>query len=108
MLYSDLVGEKLNAKTIIERFYAKEPKTVEFVEKYIELMAISISPLITVLDPDMIVFGGGLSNFEYIYEVLPTVLPKYLMRSAEVPVIKKAILFNAKCGSAGHQKSNSR
>ncbi|EEV25025.1 N-acetyl-D-glucosamine kinase [Actinobacillus minor 202] len=91
MLYSDLVGEKLNAKTIIERFYAKEPKTVEFVEKYIELMAISISPLITVLDPDMIVFGGGLSNFEYIYEVLPTVLPKYLMRSAEVPVIKKAI-----------------
>ena len=91
MLYNDLVGEKLNAKTIIERFYAKEPKTVEFVEKYIELMAISISPLITVLDPDMIVFGGGLSNFEYIYEVLPTVLPKYLMRSAEVPVIKKAI-----------------
>lgn len=91
MLYSDLVGEKLNAKTIIERFYAKEPKTVEFVEKYIELMAISISPLITVLDPDMIVFGGGLSNFEHIYEVLPTVLPKYLMRSAEVPVIKKAI-----------------
>ncbi|WP_303817532.1 N-acetylglucosamine kinase [Actinobacillus minor] len=91
MLYHDLVGEKLNAKTIIERFYAKEPKTVEFVEKYIELMAISISPLITVLDPDMIVFGGGLSNFEYIYEVLPTVLPKYLMRSAEVPVIKKAI-----------------
>lgn len=91
MLYNDLVGEKLNAKTIIERFYAKEPKTVEFVEKYIELMAISISPLITVLDPDMIVFGGGLSNFEHIYEVLPTVLPKYLMRSAEVPVIKKAI-----------------
>ncbi len=91
MLYHDLVGKKLNAKTIIERFYAKEPKTVEFVEKYIELMAISISPLITVLDPDMIVFGGGLSNFEYIYEVLPTVLPKYLMRSAEVPVIKKAI-----------------
>ena len=91
MLYNDLVGEKLNAKTIIERFYAKDPKTVEFVEKYIELMAISISPLITVFDPDMIVFGGGLSNFEHIYEVLPTVLPKYLMRSAEVPVIKKAI-----------------
>ncbi|WP_294087930.1 N-acetylglucosamine kinase [uncultured Actinobacillus sp.] len=91
MLYNDLVGEKLNAKTIIERFYAEDPKTVEFVEKYIELMAISISPLITVLDPDMIVFGGGLSNFEHIYEVLPTVLPKYLMRSAEVPVIKKAI-----------------
>lgn len=91
MLYNDLVGQKLNAKTIIERFYAKDPKTIEFVEKYIELMAISISPLVTVLDPDMIVFGGGLSNFDYIYDVLPKTLSKYLMRNAEVPVIKKAV-----------------
>ncbi|MDD7425385.1 MAG: N-acetylglucosamine kinase [[Actinobacillus] rossii] len=91
MLYNDLVGQKLNAKKIIERFYAKDPKTTEFVEKYIELMAISISPLVTVLDPDMIVFGGGLSNFDYIYDVLPKALSKYLMRNAEVPVIKRAI-----------------
>lgn len=91
MLYNDLVGQKLNAKKIIERFYAKDPKTTEFVEKYIELMAISISPLVTVLDPDMIVFGGGLSNFDYIYDVLPKALSKYLMRNAEVPVIKRAV-----------------
>lgn len=91
MLYNDLVGQKLNAKKIIERFYEKDPKTTEFVEKYIELMAISISPLVTVLDPDMIVFGGGLSNFDYIYDVLPKALSKYLMRNAEVPVIKRAV-----------------
>ncbi|MCI7353231.1 MAG: N-acetylglucosamine kinase [[Actinobacillus] rossii] len=91
MLYNDLVGQKLNAKKIIERFYAKDPKTTEFVEKYIELMAICISPLVTVLAPDMIVFGGGLSNFDYIYDVLPKTLSKYLMRNAEVPVIKKAV-----------------
>ena len=54
-------------------------------------MAISIAQLITILDPDMIVFGGGLSNFDHIYEALPKVLPPYLMRSAKVPVIKKAI-----------------
>lgn len=91
LLFNDLVGEKISAKEIIERFYNNEPKVVEFVEKYIELMAISIGNLITVLDPDMIVFGGGLSNFDYIYEALPKALPKHLMRSAKVPVIKKAI-----------------
>ncbi|WP_131800440.1 ROK family protein, partial [Glaesserella parasuis] len=29
--------------------------------------------------------------FDYIYEVLPKALPKYLLRNTEVPVIKKAI-----------------
>lgn len=91
MLYRDLVGEAISAKEIIEKFQQKEPKAVEFVEKYIELMAISIGNLITILDPDMIVFGGGLSNFDHIYQALPKALPKHLMRSAKVPVIKKAI-----------------
>lgn len=91
LLFFDIVGEKASAKEIIERFYNQESQVISFVEKYIELMAISISNLITILDPDMIVFGGGLSNFDYIYEALPKVLPAYLMRSAKVPVIKKAI-----------------
>lgn len=91
MLFRDLVGENVSAKEIIERFYKKEPKIVEFVDKYIELMAISISNLITILDPDMIVFGGGLSNFDHIYDALPKALPPHLMRSAKVPVFKKAI-----------------
>lgn len=90
-LYRDLQGESLPAKEIIERFYQQEPKTVAFVEQYIELMAASISNLITILDPDMIVFGGGLSNFDHIYQALPKALPKFLMSSAKVPVFKKAI-----------------
>lgn len=90
-LFRDLVGETVPAKDIIARFYNGEPKVVEFVDKYIELMAVSIANLITILDPDMIVFGGGLSNFEHIYEALPKALPAHLMRSAKVPVFKKAI-----------------
>lgn len=91
MLYRDLVGEAIDAKTIILRFYEGEPKTVKFVEMFIELMAISIGNLITVLDPDMIVFGGGLSNFDHIYDALPKALPAHLMQNAKVPAIKKAI-----------------
>ncbi|WP_373820000.1 N-acetylglucosamine kinase [Glaesserella sp.] len=91
LLYRDLVGEAIDAKTIITRFHQNDIKTVEFVETFIELMAISIGNLITVLDPDMIVFGGGLSNFDHIYEALPKALPAHLMRSAKVPVFKKAI-----------------
>lgn len=90
MLYRDLKGENLSAKEIIQRFYAKDQRAVEFVEMFVELAAISIGNIITALDPHLIVLGGGLSNFDYLYEALPKALPKHLMRSAKVPVIKKA------------------
>ncbi|WP_044470917.1 N-acetylglucosamine kinase [Mannheimia massilioguelmaensis] len=89
-LYRDLKGDTLSAKAIIELFYAGEQSAVEFVEIFIELASISLGNIITALDPHLIVLGGGLSNFDYLYEALPRVLPKHLMRSAKVPVIKKA------------------
>ena len=57
---------------------------------FVELAAISIGNIITAFDPHMIVLGGGLSNFDYLYQALPKALPTYLMRSAQVPPIKKA------------------
>ncbi|MGR3808721.1 N-acetylglucosamine kinase [Pasteurella testudinis] len=90
MLYRDLEGEALSAKEIIECFYAGDETALKFVQLFVELAAISIGNIITALDPDMIVLGGGLSNFDYLYEALPKALPAHLMRSAVVPVIKKA------------------
>lgn len=90
MLYRDLKGEALPAKDIIQRFYAGDKSAVEFVGVFVELAAISIGNIITAFDPHLIVLGGGLSNFDYLYEALPKALPPHLMRSAKVPVIKKA------------------
>lgn len=90
LLYRDLQGKNLSAKEIIQDFYNGEKSAVDFVEVFVELCAISIGNIITALDPHMLVLGGGLSNFDYLYEALPKALPKYLMRSAKVPLIKKA------------------
>ncbi|WP_386693929.1 N-acetylglucosamine kinase [Lonepinella sp. MS14435] len=90
MLYRDLKGENLSAKEIIERFYANDQTAVDFVKLFVELMAISLGNIITAFDPHLIVFGGGLSNFDHLYEALPKALPPHLMRSAKVPLIKKA------------------
>lgn len=90
MLYRDLKGESLSAKDIIQRFYAGDKSAVDFVGVFIELAAISIGNIITAFDPHLIVLGGGLSNFDYLYEALPKALPAHLMRTAKVPVIKKA------------------
>lgn len=90
MLYCDLKGESLSAKDIIQRFYSEDKSAVDFVGVFIELAAISIGNIITAFDPHLIVLGGGLSNFDYLYEALPKALPAHLMRTAKVPVIKKA------------------
>lgn len=90
MLYRDLQGEALSAKEVIQRFYAGNETAVKFVDLFIELCAISIGNIITILDPHVVVLGGGLSNFDYLYEALPKALPAHLMRSAQVPLIKKA------------------
>ncbi|MDU8925182.1 N-acetylglucosamine kinase [Pasteurellaceae bacterium LIM206] len=90
MLYRDLERKPLSAKEIIAAFYANDESAVRFVGIFVELCAISIGNIITVLDPYLMVLGGGLSNFDYLYEALPKALPKHLMRTAKVPVIKKA------------------
>ena len=90
MLYRDLKGESLSAKDIIQRFYAGDKSAVDCVGVFIELAAMSIGNIITAFDPHLIVLGGGLSNFDYLYDALPKALPAHLMRSAKVPVIKKA------------------
>ncbi|AYW82718.1 N-acetylglucosamine kinase [Yersinia pestis] len=38
----------------------------------------------------MVVVGGGLSNFEKIYQELPKRLPAHLLRVARLPRIEKA------------------
>jgi N-acetylglucosamine kinase len=41
-------------------------------------------------DPHLVVIGGGLSNFEKIYQELPKRLPQHLFRVARLPRIEKA------------------
>lgn len=89
-LYRHRQGEALTAKQIIERFYQQDQTAVDFVEFFVELAAISLGNIITAFDPNVIVLGGGLSNFDYLYQALPKALPAHLMRSANLPCIKKA------------------
>lgn len=90
MLYRDIKGETLPAKQIIQNFYARDKDAVSFVNIFIEVLAASLGNIITAFAPNLVVFGGGLSNFDYLYEALPKILPPYLMRSATLPLIKKA------------------
>jgi fructokinase len=58
-------------------------------ELHEDRVARALSLVVNFLDPDVIVLGGGLSNLERLYVVVPRLLPKYVYaQSFDTPVLK--------------------
>ncbi|WP_337236408.1 N-acetylglucosamine kinase [Proteus faecis] len=78
------------AVDIVEQYYAGDKKTQEHVDRYMKVLAIYLSNILTVLDPHLIVIGGGLSQFNALYELLPEYLSHCVYGNAQIPLIEKA------------------
>lgn len=89
-LYQHYYGESVKAIDIINNYQQGEAKAVEHVDRFMELLAICLGNIFTAFDPQVVVLGGGLSNFELIYEEMPKRVKKHLMAVAKVPTIIKA------------------
>ena len=55
-----------------------DPQAQAHYDHFIQALARSVASLINVLDPDVIVVGGGLSNIDSLYLDLPQALTPYL------------------------------
>ena len=47
-------------------------------DRYCDRLAKSLAHVINILDPNVIVLGGGMSNVDYLYEVIPQLWTKYI------------------------------
>ena len=66
-----LTGEPATAKDIATRASAGEPACAATFERYEERLARAIAHVINILDPDVIVLGGGISNVDRLYANVP-------------------------------------
>jgi len=80
----------LSAVEIIEQYRLGETNAVAFVDRFFDVLAMCFGGLLTAFDPDMVVLGGGLSNFDEIYHELPKRLPHHLLSAAKPPMLMKA------------------
>ena len=71
-------GEQLDATVVAERAAAGEPNAVRTLERYERRLARALASIINVLDPDVIVLGGGLSNIDRLYASVPTLWSEYV------------------------------
>ncbi len=58
-------------------------------ERYVDRLARALAHVINVLDPDIIVLGGGMSNVTAIYPLLPSLLTRYVLGGeCRTPVVQ--------------------
>ena len=69
--YNERTGESLPAQEIVARSERGEPAAQTCVGDYEDRMARGLAHVINILDPDVIVVGGGMSKIERLYENVP-------------------------------------
>ena len=71
-------GETLDASEIAARARKEDAGARATVERYAGRMARGLASIINVVDPDVIVLGGGLSNIAQLYERVPQLWIPYV------------------------------
>jgi fructokinase len=72
----------------MEAYKAGNPDAVATVERFVDRLTRGLAHIINMLDPDIFVFGGGLSKAEHLYREIPERLPRYVFgREAATPIV---------------------
>lgn len=82
-------GTRLTAEDITTLADTGSVPAKAAIARYIHRLARSIASVINILDPDIIVFGGGLSNIDAIYKTLPDLLNDFVFSDVcDTPCVK--------------------
>jgi predicted NBD/HSP70 family sugar kinase len=76
--YRRLGGTMLKAERIAEQDRRGEDLAVACLDHYIDRMARAMASVINVVDPEVIVLGGGVSNIERLYRDVPRAWAEYV------------------------------
>ena len=71
-------GRYMTAKDIAAAAQAGDADANKAIRSYADRLARSLASVINILDPDMVVLGGGMSNIDILYTLLPDLLPPYV------------------------------
>jgi len=76
--YARVNGETISTHDIIDNAEKGEPTARAALDRYIDRLARALGGVINILDPDVIVLGGGMSNVQQLYTAVPKAWDKYV------------------------------
>ena len=83
-------GERPKGAEIVARAEAGDAQAEAALLRYEDRLARGLAAIITVLDPDVIVLGGGMSNVERLYRSVPEKLPQWVFGGESATPIRRA------------------
>jgi len=79
----------VNAAAVVQRAAAGNPAAEAALERHVDRLARGLAVIMNVLDPDIIVLGGGVSNMAHLYERLPALIARHVFSDvATTPVVR--------------------
>ena len=92
----------IEARTVIDSARQNDPTAVQVYGEYIDYLSQAIASVVNLLDPEVIVIGGGVSKAgDFLLDPLHREYPKYVIFNDQpMPEIKLAVL-GAKAGMIG-------
>lgn len=80
---------KATGPEIISRMREGEAAAKDCFDRYVNRLSRAFASVINVLDPDAIVLGGGMSNIDELYDLIPQQLPKYVFgNEVQTPILR--------------------
>ena len=86
--YRRVTGTELSTHDIIAAAKEGNEEAVAALSRYTDRLARGLAGVINILDPDVVILGGGMSNVDALYRALPEVWGKYIFSDT----VKTALL----------------
>jgi fructokinase len=83
-----LTGERQTAKEIAARAARGNDKASATLSRHADRLARGLAHVVNILDPDVLVLGGGLSQLSHLYEQLPNLMAPHIFADQCSVVIK--------------------
>jgi fructokinase len=79
-------GQALTGEVIVQRAAVGDAACTATLGRHAERLARALAAVINLLDPDVIVLGGGLSRLAHLYESVPALWPRWVFSGRSDPV----------------------
>ena len=87
--YEEITGQRISLKEISKRFNEGDEKAEQTIQRLTDFFGKAVSVVVDILDPDVIVIGGGVGNIDALYTDGVEALKKYIFNNrVDVPVLK--------------------
>jgi fructokinase len=89
--YKEATGEDLTGDVIVGRARGGEAAAKAALDRYVDRLGRALAVICDIIDPDVLVFGGGMSNTTELYDRVPPVVAQYAFSDVFLTQIRPAL-----------------